>query len=689
MLGSDGGFGRVRRWMKACLFAASFALVALPAAQAPALDKDQIIQMSKMGIDKSAIKGAIDSSEESLDLSPEEVEELRAQGVGDEIIAYLKKEGHVAEKKKTEGKDQKQAEGDRAEGEGTAGAKQPPDEGDEEGEKTADRKEKEGDEETSGDETTPAPAPGGPAEGQEEETLTKEELEERIEKEREKAKREAEREREKQKRLQRAANRFPDAERALENENYMEAARIYLKFLSIGPEKGTDNWYRAQFGLGKALYNQGILSGATKPIQEVVMQGSDREHFEEAFGILEELTRKIGYQPPALEELTKFQVKDLPPAFQNEFHYYVGKFFYDYDRNELAVKHLEQVEEDADDFPESRYLMGVARLDPAIDDKPAALRNFETAITAGERQQEANEEILHLGYLALARVFYEVGIYDVALFYYQKIPRDSSRHAEAMFEKAWTYFLKNDFKKALGTFHTLHSPYYEKWYFPDLFILESTVYLNLCRFDESKRALAEFEDRYLDKRPRLQNFLKETTEPKAYWNKITNAFESDGVAESGTLPPMFVNAVLDELEFFNIYKVIRLLREEREALKANIDSLGDFGQRVLDRVNEQLETKIQEGGILVQQKLTEIDQELKDWDLKATQISFDIDSEEKQELEQRLRNKDGDQTVGDGGTTLLIVADDWQPWPFEGEYWFDEVANYRSRQSSKCIQDNQ
>ncbi|MFB6374598.1 MAG: tetratricopeptide repeat protein, partial [Bradymonadaceae bacterium] len=330
------------------------------------------------------------------------------------------------------------------------------------------------------------------------------------------------------KKRQRVARKLPGADDALQSGNNMKAARIYLKFLSLKPKQSSDNWYEAKFGLAKALYNEGILSGAATPTREVVMAGANKPHFQEAFRMLQQLTRKIGYQPPVLEELTQVLTKDLPQNFRNEFNYYLGKFFYDYNRNKLAIKYLKKVKKGSSDYPEALYLMGVAQLDPSIDDKPAALRNFERAIRAGERAEAENEEILQLAYLALARVFYEVGLYDVALFYYQKIPRQSARHAEAMFEKAWTYFQKNDFKRALGTFHTLHSPYYEKWYFPDLYILESTVYLNLCQFDHSKRALAKFTERYLDKRPRLKEFLKKTTEPKAYWNKITKAYESDG-----------------------------------------------------------------------------------------------------------------------------------------------------------------
>jgi hypothetical protein len=630
--------------------AALFLVTAAPTS-ASALDKNQIVQMSKLGIGAESIKGAIDKAGDDFKLTEQDLQDLRDQGVSDEVISYLKEQGHVAGAKKAEGEDAKEGEG-----------------------------QKQAAQDGEGDDDGAAPAPE-PAPGEEEDKmLTKEEAEE-LARQRMKEQKAEER---RQRKLEAAARSFPDAERAIQNGRNMEAARIYLKFLSIGPDQGTDNWYEAKFGLAKALFNQGILSGAATPTRQVVMAGAERPHFEEAFRMLEELTARIGYQPPALKDLTQVLVRDLPKGFQNDFNYYLGKYFYDYNNNEVAIEYLDKVNEGSDDYPRAQYLKGVANLAGSVDNKPEALRAFERAIRAGEEQGIADNEIFQLSYLALARVFYEVGLYDVALYYYQKIPRDSSRHAEALFEQAWSYFVKNDYKRALGTFHTLHSPYYDEWYFPDLYILESTVYLNLCRYDYSKQALAKFQKEYLDKRPRLQNFLNETNDPKAYWNKLTGAYDQGGIARSGTVPKMFVNAVLNDLEFFNIYKQIQTLQNEKEALQANIGALGDFGQEVLDRVNNQLDTKINEGGILVRQKLSQIDQELQNWETKATQISFDIDSEERSRLEQELQNKEAKQTQ-DQGTTLMVVADDWQRWPFEGEYWFDEVANYRSQQSSQCI----
>ena len=203
--------------------------------------------------------------------------------------------------------------------------------------------------------------------------------------------------------------------------------------------------------------------------------------------------------------------------------------------------------------------MGVAVLGTVQNEEellkraPEAVRSFQEAILAAEQERGGNEEILQLGYLALARTYYEVGFYDVAMFYYQKLPTESARNAEAMNEIAWTYFLKNDYKRALGIFHTLNSPYYQKWFFPDVGILEATVYLNLCKFQQSKLALAQLQERYLERRPELQKAMQKMAEdgPEASW-ALMMAYYEGGEGEKKTgLPSVFADAVMDDLAFYN------------------------------------------------------------------------------------------------------------------------------------------
>ena len=678
------------RWCVAVV-SACLMLTTVGVESASALDKNQLVQMSKLGLDDKAIKGAIDSAGDELMFSEEELKDLEGQGVSKSVIEYLRQTGHV-----------------KAPAGGTTDPGVAPDPG-----------------------VVPdpgvAPGPGGPAPGEEPETnqgLKAEEVAKLIEliKGLESEKKQAE---------QQLAASSTQVTKAIANvqddRNNMEAARQCLAYqvshraymqqiadfssrlaelkvdpkalgvtvtMTVSPEVDR-GLYEANYCLARALYNEEIYSGASRPLVGVLEAGAgpNRPYFKDAFYMLEDVTAKIGYRSPSLESVTATSLKNFNQEFNDDFNYYFGKFFFDYNRMEEARGFLKKVSRTAPDYPEARYLEGVSVLGTVQSQEDLykvakdALTAFQDAIVSAEQEQGGNEEILQLGYLALARTFYELGYYDVALYYYQKLPTESSRNAEAKLEQAWTYFLKNDHKKALGVFHMLGSPYYEKWFFPDLDLLEATIYLNLCRFEESNVALAELDSKYLSKQDVLRKFIEEMSakEPAETWTTLVTYYQ-DGKGETGTgLPRMFADAVLDDIAFYNTYKQVQALRAERDALKANIGALGEFGQEVLARVEESLQIKVDEGGLLILQELSEIDQELGALKTQALQVSFDIKKEEKQELQRKLAGEEELTGTADG-TTLLIVADDWHPWPFEGEYWLDEVANYRGNLRTECVE---
>ena len=208
----------------ACLLVA--ALWAAPSSTAYAqdeMDKQKIVNMSKMGLGANAIKGAIGSSNpDDFQLTPEDLGELRVQGVDEEVIAYLKDNGYV-------------------EGAGSAPADDEPAE--DTGETAP------ADEDDAGAGPAPAPAPG--EESEEGETLTEEELEERVEKKIQERDREKQQAQERERKLEAAARKLPQAKRALGGGNNMQAAKQYLEYLSLNPPQSSDNWYEAKFGLAK------------------------------------------------------------------------------------------------------------------------------------------------------------------------------------------------------------------------------------------------------------------------------------------------------------------------------------------------------------------------------------------------------------------------------------------------------
>ena len=82
-----------------------------------------------------------------------------------------------------------------------------------------------------------------------------------------------------------------------------------------------------------------------------------------------------------------------------------------------------------------------------------------------------------------------------------------------------------------------------------------------------------------------------------------------------------------------------------------------------------------------------MDQDLTEWSVKADEIDFEIDAARADEVKRQLINPDYVAPTAAEGTTLFVVADDWQFWPWEGEYWVDEIANYRGFLNSECIEE--
>ncbi len=627
------------------------ALLALvvAASAAFALTKEDLIKLKEQHVPDSVVLNII-KGEGPLGLNEEDVKQLKSLGAGDELVKFLRDNGHVVQKVAIKVAPQ-----------GGGGDVVPPSE-------------------------TPAPAETNPDAMAEEEARRKAEDEARIRLAAEELRKKDEAAKARQAEIDRAMTQVSDGERMLERKRNMEAARLFLGFLALEPAEDSDGYYRAKCGLGKALFREKIYSGAAGPVLEVVMKGPEKPCFQESFEMLRTLTAETGFAPPALEDLTQFYVENLAKAFQDDFNYYLGRFFYDYKKLELAIKYLEKVSPDSPQKAAALYLTGVAQIDPDVKKFKSAVENFQNAILTGERVEGSDPEIVELGYMALARIAYEATNYDGALFYYGKVPKLSPRRTTALFESAWTFFLKNDYNRAVGVFHSLHSPYYRQWYTPDLYILEATVYLNLCKFSDSKEALTAFKKVYLDQQPLLERYLAETGNPSDYYTTVSRIYQTQGTGEDKGLPMLFVQAILNDLTFRNNFQYIRNLEVEEKALQANLGPLGEYGSTVLEQVQKARENQVIAAGIEIRESLTRLNEELRDWSIKADEIEFDIDGARAEEAKNKLTNPDWTPPAAAAGTTLFVVADDWQFWPFEGEYWVDEIANYRSFLRSECVE---
>jgi tetratricopeptide (TPR) repeat protein len=314
----------------------------------------------------------------------------------------------------------------------------------------------------------------------------------------------------------------------------------------------------------------------------------------------------------------------------------------------------------------------------------SAIESFQNAILSTEKNK-SETEISDLSYLALARIAYESGDYDAAVYYYRKMPSDSAKLPVAFYESAWTYFVNGDYTRALGTFQALHSPYFQHYFYPELWILEATLYLNICRYDLSEQAIGRFTEEVATLLPPLEEFLRTVRTPADFYSAIVDT--ANGAKQQ--LPKKLVYPVLANAEFYGLYKTVRQIESEERELGRTASQLGAFGQELSAKLQTLKQSKVNELGIKIQQVLKKTQAEIQEYAIKVTEIQVDLDAQKLQQLDVDIRKLGGEsveeaEKSAEGSGGAAIVGADSLQWSFEGEYWRDEVGAYRSFIQERC-----
>ncbi len=557
----------------------------------------------------------------------------------------------------------------------------------------------------SGAGTAPAPEPPPeppPAEEPDElEKMREEEADERARSEedsriKEAARKAAEKERKRieRKRRQRVAQALKSAREALEDKEYAVAAKRFSAFLKeINKEDSIG--FSARLGLADALYGLKLYGNAAEVYHGLLATGPESDVFVPAFTGLRNCSKKIAYNPVTLEALNNHFIGGAPQETQDSYNYFLGKFFFDYTRYEEARRYLGEVKPGAEDYPEAQYLLGLSYIQLAGEDQEStewaktiigATENFQIAVAAAEEAEAPR--IRNLAYLALARVAYSLGSFDAAIFYYRKVPSDSTSYVDALHESGWSYFLKGDLRRGLGIFHTLDGPAWENYYLPDTYLLEATVFMNKCHFDYAHDAIKRIEDKYLSLEKPISRYLQEYSSPQDLYRAFVLKQTQNGVE----LPHLLRMAVISSAEFYDLYTTVSKYRREIVRIKA---SEAGFGPELEKSLLQTVENRHLEGtialGIKIAQLLQGLQEELKNLEVQVEEIRIEIDEDEANQIERQTQiiyNKGKSDAVKAEAesqkTATIFIGNNYVTWPFEGEYWADEINNYRSDLREVC-----
>ena len=392
--------------------------------------------------------------------------------------------------------------------------------------------------------------------------------------------------------------------------------------------------------------------------------------------------------------ISRIKVKDFPHEQKDLFYYRLGELRLKEKRYSQAARIFKRVDSSSPVYTKALYKTGLAYSKGRKATK--ALSVFQSLYEMSKNQGVTDDNRVN-ALLSIARVYYQNKKWDKAIEYYRFIPRDTWQWHNSLFEQSWAMLRSGRyFRSALSNFHTLHSSYYEDRYAPESLLLRSMVYLFICRYDEMGKVLKLFDKIYRPVTLTVRNFSKTTSE-KSYFDEIIKADtikqalrDRSGGKKKTTLknqlPKLVLNDILDKPSIRSNLNYIKAL--EMEVLKMKelssswrTSSIGLYSRRVLDKRIRNTRTVI---GKQVRNQLRRIQSELKDFFEQSDFLKFEMVSAKKENLRKKLIGKGFRSQVTEKENRDFFIANGYEYWPYNGEYWLDELGNYHYVGTQAC-----
>jgi tetratricopeptide (TPR) repeat protein len=480
---------------------------------------------------------------------------------------------------------------------------------------------------------------------------------------------------------------FQQGIKLYEQKNFYAASIEFGRVASGEARAGEEDVRGAEFWLGKALYELRFYSAALSQFDQIIEKGRAHPYHNATLKWLAALTKRLP-EASIRERVSKFQREDFEQPelrdVRDQLLFLLARHNYEQGMFKETIEVLGAILDNSPMYLKARFLEGITHI--RTNDPKAGAESFKQIlrVTAGRtEQQPALAEFDDLANLSLARVFYSVGQFKTSVKYFDKVPQESVEWPNSLFESAWSYFMMDQHSKTLGNIHSLNAPFFENEFFPESYILKAVVYFRRCLYDRSAEAIADFNGIYVPIKADLDRLVQRTQNPVDFY-----ALSKRILAGNASLPDrsarMARRALVDRQVRKRFEYVEELERELRQLDRADPSWKGSaIGARVLEDLSVQKSLAENEAGTLARQRLTRMVEETQELVQQAIKVEYETLNAQKGQLESQLRNE---QVIPENvqSDKEVTVDDEHEYWPFQGEYWKDELGAYRFRVPSKC-----
>lgn len=447
---------------------------------------------------------------------------------------------------------------------------------------------------------------------------------------------------------------------------------------------------KIQFYLAKSLYELEMYHSAQHYFMQVVRRGPNNPYFKYALPRLVAIAEYTGNDAELLRIVHKISPDAFPRNAQDRLFYLLGRKQFDAGNLSAALANFERVSTKSELYLRAQYFEGVVyneqrKLRSAV----TAFRNVVQAevelSNTDSRHVKEVEDLKDLSIMNIARVYFGLQRMENAENYYALVDRESSYWADAVFERAWANFHLFDLNETLGLVLTAKSPYFDEHEFnPELTVLRALTYWSLCDYNEVERLLIGFEKEITPMEQELKQFLDQyrTEQGRDLADKAFDAYFVEGTART-ILPESFFHRVLRNNELSALVRHLDMMEEELDTIDAQkavwAESVGDELRKVIAKDQARYKKK---AGLRMLQEMAKQHAVLRDLLGQSEIIRFEVVDAQRKDYEFKTQNVDVaqvDETSISFATNPEIVY-----WPFNGEFWKDELGYYRYTEEPQC-----
>ncbi len=496
-----------------------------------------------------------------------------------------------------------------------------------------------------------------------------------------------------------------NALRLYQQERYQEGAVQFQRVVEGETQDAPANVQKAQFFLGKCLYHLRFYQSALAIFDEIGQVGQGHLYFGQTLQWLAQLATQLPEPAGIIEKVGRYGVGELQQfntaesaELYHQLLYLMGRYKYGQGEFQEAIDLFGQVATSSPYYVRAKFFEGISfirmrRAQPAVQ----SFRSIIEGLEDGGVAVDDDERFLNLARISLARVYYTAAnrtdpatgerivdgqLLGNAVTMWNEVDQASEYWLDALFESSWAFFLADEYARALGNIHTIYSPYFQDAYYPEALVLKAVTFFVNCQVDNAGAFVGKFHEAYDPVQQELNQVLTQHEDNQAFYQFLQRV-RAGQANLSPRIRGIVTSALSDRTLLRHLEYVTALEGEEARLEQAPAQfKNSSLGARILQDVAVAKSFAIDMTGDLARGRYQRLIEDLQDLMNQIDTVDLEIATYTRGQLSQEAQEQMTAAARSGGGE--VEVDEEHQVWPFDGEYWRDELGFYRQQVTNQC-----